>query len=352
MQKIKHLVLVFMLGTAVAASVGTFLYVRKAAAAYSLEKIIIEPAPPHPPQPEVLGAPTDPRLAGLKDRGDGARLLLAPAPGEAILAAAFASNDVIVLSSVSASEGKESHRVASLALPEARLLAHLESEKPLRASSHRPAHPNAGLLCYAALDDATFDIRCAGALGGGSAPLTEHDGPEHLVEPAVSPGGDFVAFQVDADHLKTPRGSAIWRIGSNRAGIQQLTRSADDRFPAWAPDGRSIYFQRRIDENWDAYVMDADGKDPRPILRTHDEDELWPTPLDARRLVMAAGPRGEAPRLKIFELGANKSEWLTSGAHGPETRPSVSPDGRVVLFLAPVDPDEPERLGAWLLQLD
>jgi len=352
MRKYHKVIVGILLAAGMSFSAWSFLYTRKVARAYSLDHIVIEPAPPQALQEASDTAPPDPRLQSLKDRGDGARLFLAPAPGETLLRAGFSDNGTIVISATATREDGDISRVFSLHVKDRLLNTYIESEDRLFASSHRPANKNADALCYSGNATDVYEISCTQYDGGEAVQMTEHEGREYLIEPATSPDGAWLAFEVNADHLKKPQGSSVWKISMNRSGIKQLTRGADDRFPTWSHDGKQLFFQRRLsDGNWDIYMMKSDGSNPVPVMRTYDDDEKWPVMLDATTLVTAVGPKNEPTRIKMLDTVTKAGTWLTSGDYGAETYPSVSPDGKLVSFLAPVSLEEPERLGIWLLPL-
>lgn len=349
--KMPHKIIMSLLFVGMAVSIGGFLYTRHIANAYDLGDIVIEPATPNP-QPEASETPADDRIARLPDRGDGARLVATAEDGETFLRLAFADNATLIVSATSTEDGEELRRIFTLALEGGRATI-AESNQYLSASSHRPTHANAGTTCFSKEDErARIDIWCRKRGSTEDARLTEHDGNEVLTEAAISPGGDWAAFQVNDTSKKIPAGGTIWKIGMNRSGIQQLTRGADDRYPTWSLDGKTLYFQRRLsDGNWDVYRMTASGANPEPILRTYDDDEMWPAEVGENRIILVSGPRGKSSRLRILDIESKSSVWLTSGAFGSETVPTVSPDGRLISFLAPVNLDEPRRLGIWVTEI-
>lgn len=339
------------------ASIGGFLYTSRIANAYDLTDIIIEPAEPNP-SPEPFVRTVDDRIAGLKDRGDGARLVAEEAENETFLRLAFGDNGTLIVSATSTAEDEETYAILALSLDGGRATVE-ESDAYLSTSTHRPTHLNVGTTCFSAEDGGgVVDVWCKKRGETEATRLTEHDGREALTEPAISPSGDWAAFQVDDRSSKDTKGSTVWKIGMNRSGITQLTRGADDRYPTWSGDEKSLFFQRSVGGssegdggNWDIYRMTSSGANPEPILRTYDEDEMWPTEIDERRILLASGPRGEGSRLRILDIASKASVWPTSGAYGSETQPSLSPDGRLISFLAPVDPSEPDRLGIWVVEL-
>ncbi len=327
---------------------------RRAADASSLEGVVIEPAPPQALPPEEPPR-VDPRLEGLLARADGARLLWAPEAGESPFAAGFADNGTLVVSATAASSKETRWKVLRVDVATAAATPVFDDAKARAVSAHRAAHRNAGRLCHSAPDErGVREIWCASLEGKEEKRLTTHDGREDLVAPAISPDGVWVAFEVNDDREKKPAGGTIWKIGLNGANIQQLTRGADDRAPTWSDDGRKIYFQRRAaGGRWDAFSMDADGKNPAPLLRTYDEDEMSPVRRGQSDLfILSEAAADRDPRIKALDAVTKSGRYLTGGIHGPETSPSVSPDGTLVGFLAPISESEPGRVGLWLVALE
>ncbi|WKZ28903.1 MAG: hypothetical protein QY323_05255 [Patescibacteria group bacterium] len=350
----RFLLVMLVLGVLAGAGFGV-LWVKHRVEAYSLENIVVEPAPPQPKPPEEKIA-LDERLEGLLSREDEARLLYAPEPGTKILSAAFIDNGTLMLTT-SAAQGKETRwNLERFDIASATSVQLLGSTAFRLASSHRPAHRNVNRFCYSERDAkrGVFEIWCADLDGRNAKQITTHDGKEDLLSPAISPDGAWIAFEVLAERPK-PQGSTIWKVRLDGSDLQQLTRGADDRRPSWSDDGRKIYFQRRPiagGTSWDMYGMDADGKNSGPLLRTHEEDESFLARRAATdTFVVVESASGVPARLKLIDAVTKAGEYLTAGTNGSETSPSVSPDGRVVAFIAPISADQPDALAVWLAQI-
>ncbi len=358
MRAFKRLLLVLLvLGVLGGAGFGVF-WIKKEVDARSLAGVIVEPAPPQPPAP-AEAASLDPRLAGLLPRKDGARLLYAPDAGTRLVSADFIDNGTLILSATS-TQGKDAHwSVLRLEAASGTPEIVFDSTTPRLTSGHRSAHRNVGKLCYSERDPkrGVFEIWCADLDGKNPKQVTTHDGKEDLMSPAISPDGAWVAFEVDGTRdpiSHKPIGSTIWKTRLDGSDLQQLTRGADDRHPTWSDDSRELYFQRRfVDGNWDMYAMQADGKNPAPLLRTYDVDELFPVRrASTDEFVVVEATSDTDARLKKIDSVTKAGAYLTDGRSGPETSPSISPDGEIVAFLAPVSPAQPNALGLWLTSID
>jgi len=108
---------------------------------------------------------------------------------------------------------------------------------------------------------------------------------------------------------------------------------SNEAMGTWSPDGSRIAFVSDRDGNFELYVADADGGNPRRLTTTGDM-ELSPewTP-DGRQLlyvVQAAG--GRTQQLWIMEVDGTGARALTTDAQGANLDPAVSPDGRRIAF--------------------
>jgi Tol biopolymer transport system component len=93
-------------------------------------------------------------------------------------------------------------------------------------------------------------------------------GRKRIEDPMISPDGRTVAYWAHNDP-GGPNGGSIYILAMNGSSEpMQLTdrRVGSDADPAWSPDGTMIAFRRRgADDNFDVYVMRADGSGVRPV---------------------------------------------------------------------------------------
>ena len=75
------------------------------------------------------------------------------------------------------------------------------------------------------------------------------------MSPSWSPDGRRIAFQSDVDE-----DWEIFVMNADGSGVTQLTdNEAWNLTPSWSPDGRRIAFQSLRDGDREIYVMNADG---------------------------------------------------------------------------------------------
>lgn len=85
-------------------------------------------------------------------------------------------------------------------------------------------------------------------------------------DPAWSPNGTRLAFRRLVIHPE-PAHQSIWVMDSDGTDQVRLTHwtAGIDFVPAWSPDGRQIAFAHDVNDNFDVYIMNADGSNPRNI---------------------------------------------------------------------------------------
>ena len=172
--------------------------------------------------------------------------------------------------------------------------------------------------------------------------------------PSWSPDGTKIVFSFGLGRF---RGDVkdIFVIDSNGANRVNLTKGRHNvnHSPAVSPDGTKIAFTSYRDDNFEIYVMNADGRNPKN-LTLHLDDDTSPTwSPDGRKIAFGSlQVAGEIPILSdIFVMdadGANRTN-ITQNPHAFNRTPSWSPDGSKIAFSAVRNVD---RVDFWNGSLD
>ena len=125
--------------------------------------------------------------------------------------------------------------------------------------------------------------------------------------------------------------------GANRVNLTQ-GRHKNNSVPAWSPNGTKIAFRSNRDENFDIYVMNADGKNSKN-LTLHLDSDTWPTwSPDGRKIAfeslqVAEGVLNHSDIFVMDADGANRTN-ITQNPRASNRMPSWSPDGSKIAFAA------------------
>ncbi|HKZ85754.1 MAG TPA: hypothetical protein VJ793_19120 [Anaerolineae bacterium] len=175
------------------------------------------------------------------------------------------------------------------------------------------------------------------------------DDPSDEDAPAVSPDGQFIAFQSNRDgtfDIYVIRADPPGRGASSGSGLQRVTQSEDDATrPSWSPDGRQIAFAL----SGDTFRVNADGADPAGrgvpsaalqgsasssainLTNSPAEDAAPAWSPDGKRIAFAsARSSGGQPRIYAVALDGSIPEPLVEE---PGTNPAWSPDGRRITYV-------------------
>lgn len=146
--------------------------------------------------------------------------------------------------------------------------------------------------------------------------------------PALSPDGLRVAFE----RAGLGRGEIVvldlWTGTSRRLTVNPR---AIDTSPAWSPDGGRIAWASGRPGDLDLYVMDADGRGKRPLVRREGNDVEPDWSPDGRRLVFAS--TFERARYDLWTVDGEGGEPSPLPQRpGDQRDPAWSPGGYRIAF--------------------
>ena len=137
--------------------------------------------------------------------------------------------------------------------------------------------------------DAPWQVYVLDSRTGQRVRLTETDSNERT--PRWSPDGQRLVFASDRDGNRElyVMDLSIAVSDGGDAGLINLTQNkAPDWQPAWSPDGSRKAFSSHRDDNWEIYVVDADGSNPERLTAHPEYDFSQSWSRDGRQLVFSS----------------------------------------------------------------
>lgn len=142
----------------------------------------------------------------------------------------------------------------------------------------------------------------------------------------------------------------LWAIGVGESTPLRLTdHPADDRDPAWSPDGRRLAFASHRDGNWELYILDmASGAITR--LTYTPGFEGAPTWSPDGAYIAFEGYTQQTQDLDIYVISSDPGRAASEGAlrvtyaPGPDIEPAWSPQGRQIAYTAVRDGNQEIRV--------
>jgi Ca2+-binding RTX toxin-like protein len=118
----------------------------------------------------------------------------------------------------------------------------------------------------------------------------------------------------------------LWSLEASGANARTLGPGLS---PAWSPNGRLIAFDNGVNNNYDVWVMRADGKARRRVTRNPAPDYFAGWSPDGTRIVFTSDRGGED--LWTIRVDGTGERRLTTDPN-PDWGAAWSPDGRSIAF--------------------
>ncbi len=164
------------------------------------------------------------------------------------------------------------------------------------------------------------------AAQGAARRLTAHPAEDRA--PAWSPNGRTIVFESDRAGNRD-----LWAMAADGSAIEQLTTNPGvDAAPAWSPDARRIVFQSERAGGTGLWILQRDTG-ATTLLVADQSDELAPHWSPDGRWIAFFSTRSGNPDLWAVDARGSELSQLT--AHPlRDVWPRWSPDGRSVLFFS------------------
>lgn len=188
-----------------------------------------------------------------------------------------------------------------------------------------------GSLAYSTRERGQTDIWVVNV--GSRTPLRLTNSPADERDPAWSPDGRRLAYASNQD--------GNWEIYVYDLASGATTRLTYDlsfqAAPSWSPDGLWLAYESYQGGNLDIYVAPVDGSQPAQRVTSHAAPDFAPAwSPDGRRIAFVSLRDGNAD-IYIFSLDNPSDEAsinLTGTPTRQEDRPRWSPDGKLLTFSA------------------
>jgi Tol biopolymer transport system component len=182
-------------------------------------------------------------------------------------------------------------------------------------------------IAFASTRDGNWEIYVMDADGSNPVNLTENPAQDRA--PAWSPDGTRIAF------TSTRGGNyEIYVMDADGSNLVRLTNhGAWDDFPAWSPEGTRIAFMTYRDGSYEIYVMDADGSNTLNLTDNPADDVLPAWSPDGTRIAFMTDRDGGNREFYVMDAdGSNPVNLTNNPAY--DSYPAWSPDGTRIAFLS------------------
>jgi Tol biopolymer transport system component len=206
-----------------------------------------------------------------------------------------------------------------------------------------------GKVVFSSGRAADFDIWCLDLKTGSLTQLTQG---RHINDyPRWSPRGDLIAFT----RLVEDSISSIWVMDPDGGNQRQVTSGIFCRAPSWHPDGQTLVFSGNAGDKNELNICSvaADGSDMKVLFERSGIESMPTVTPDGKSILFSAESSGDhgtalSGSADIMEYNIASGDIRTIHSHPlHDCDPSCSPDGEWIAFVSyrkGTDPEEYQNL--------
>jgi TolB protein len=150
-----------------------------------------------------------------------------------------------------------------------------------------------------------------------------------IISLAWSPDGNKLAY------VSFESGKAVVYVHELQTGRRTVVANyrGSNSAPAWSPDGKQLAVVLTKDGSSQVYVMNADGSSPRRVSRANAINTEPSFSADGKTIYFTSDRGGSAQIYKVASDASRPPERISFTGNF-NARPMVSPDGRLLAFVA------------------
>ena len=170
-------------------------------------------------------------------------------------------------------------------------------------------------------------------------------------EPSLSPDGDRIVFESHILDVEENGMIVKYTVDSSEPYILLTDPDDDCRQPNWSPTENLILYQKIENGQWEIFIIEADGSNPRQVTDGPGDKTDAAFSPDGQWIVFSM-EREDIENANLFIISIHGGELIqaTEGSTY-DGAPSWSPNGeRIVYESSPGDPDETGTM-IWVVTL-
>jgi TolB protein len=189
--------------------------------------------------------------------------------------------------------------------------------------------PVASKIAFESDADGPVSLYAMRSDGSGMAGL---GAPADAADAAWSPNGQRVAFEAVPPGEHEPE---IFVMNADGTGVTQLTNTPGrNAWPDWFPNGKQIAFTSEREGPPEIWLMNADGSDQHPLIANFDNGRLEPSVSPNGRQVIYYGSSAPdvPPTIWVANSDGTNEHQLTQQGDYQDAEPTWSNSGRLIAF--------------------